>query len=428
MSRETEARGRGLEAEKNMQFEAAFRRFSTEAELREIHAQQGSWPRESTSGVSDDTDMVARLWMRAARAREMSEPWRAEAGTWEWLGNFLGRALRDNAPDVTRARYEFAPERRAVARFYSISDSEWENPRQGDEGLYDDVHSQRLHRRAWAFTWAAAGARAHSQFNAAARLYRRAAVSWEKSRHDARHCRAASCYYEAAICAAQTGRFETRTMILQGWCPSCIREHRTEETCPRNNHSLREEHRGPEERIESDLERLIRCWSSIRQEGGGEEHRHLHEELDGHLAGIQRALAASGARDEAREFYRVRRAETRAYRARHRHPAAITDWASWALSFYGTRVWHFVASMIALYGLVIPTLWWASGAVAVAPTGRAASWVEALTFSLSGAITLWTGYFERGTWPMNLGLPLQALSGVFAVGYVLWMLQRPYDD
>lgn len=427
MSRSTGGSRQGLEHEKNMRFEDAFQCFSAEAELREIRAERNG----AQSGKildREEVDAVAELWMRAARAREMSESWRAEAGTWEWLGNLLGRAVMDSNRDVTKTRYEYAHHRQAVARFYTISDSEWENPRRRDDDPYDDPHSKRLHRRAWAFTWAAAGARAHSEFAAAARLYRRAGVSWEKSHNAARHRRAASCYYEAGLCAAQTGRFETRSMILGGWCPSCLREHRTEETCPDNEHALREEERGPEERVESDVQRLIRCWASVSEAEGHPGRRDLHEESDRHLAGIQRALAASGARDEARRVYLLRRTEKRAHRALRRRPVVVADWASWALSCYGTRMWQFVVSVLGLYGLIIPTVWWASGAVEVTSGGQAASWPEALTFSLSGAITLWSGYFEPGTWVMNLALSLQALSGVLAVGYGVWMLQRSYDE
>lgn len=413
---------RARRAEAAARFDDAFRCFSWEAERLESESEQ---PHGVNQSSLEDIDRAAELWMRAARSAESNDLWRVQAGTWEWLGNFLGRMVGDTPQSVADVRYRSRPERGRAARFYVISDWEWGNPRHADESSYDDWGSEQRHRRAWAFTWAANCARSDSEFAHAARLYRRAAVAWEQSHHDERLRRAALCYYEAAVSAAQTGRFETRSMILTGWCPSCVLEMKTEQTCSKHDH-INETHRGPEEEVASDITRLIRCWETLANQPPNVVD--ASGNLDRQLAGIQRALSLSGAADEARVVYRRRRNQRTLSHIRRWHPAAVRDALSYALSYYGTRVWQFVVAMTCVYAVLIPTLWWTTGAVQVAGAERAATWPESLTFALSGALTLWTGYFQPGSEVMNLVLALQSLSGVFAVGYAIWMLQRSYDE
>ena len=119
--------------------------------------------------------------MYAARALQMSETWRAQAGVWEALGNEIGQRM--DADGLAGARlYSYPSGRQFVGRFYVISDAEWARI---DSPCPDECTNKcgMRQKQAYAFEWAADGAASSANYADAARLYRRAGWAWEKAIH-----------------------------------------------------------------------------------------------------------------------------------------------------------------------------------------------------------------------------------------------------
>lgn len=78
---------------------------------------------------------------------------------------------------------------------------------------------------------------------------------------------------------------------------------------------------------------------------------------------------------------------------------------------------------------MLSCLWGWSGAVTVGagiPEGR--QWGEVVVFNTSTLTTLATSRFAPGTRQVNLAQARQAVFTVFALGYLLWISQRSYED
>jgi hypothetical protein len=442
----------GGKAQEGFDFLEAFREFTKAAQ----RAQDDAAVTHSTIEPSVDPpttsqiDRVSSLWMRAARAAEMSELWRIESGTWEWLGNYLGEQILaqeepgETGPEV-HDRYRPPEERKKVARYYVISDGEWSKPRSGRKEKYTNQGDIWRHQQAWTYTWAAFRAQAHGEYADSARLFRRSGVCWEKSHHEDRHRRAANSYFDAAINAAKTSRFETRQGIHQGWCPSCLREKATEANCPSKRHhnaqsdessNPRSDDTRPEERVASDIDRILRCWMAVRggidrnaEDGLGEWDKARQDECR-QLTAIQRQLARNGDREQAVMVYRVQRKQNLAHlREKKSYIKRAGENVLWRISKNGSDVRRFSLLLAVAYLVIVPSLWWLSGAVATNEEVRPGpDLVESLIFSLSTTLTLSTGHFEPGSWVTNLIQSLQALSAFFALGYIIWMFQRSYDE
>ena len=152
-------------------------------------------------------------------------------------------------------------------------------------------------QQAWSYDWAAGQAEAESRHEESARLARRAGVCWEKTQLPHRLSRAATCYYRAAVEASQSAQLSTRRKIFESWCPSCLRDLTRTQQCLEHESST-----SPEDIAASDVERIVRCWRTLRDERGMPESDDLFEEQDRELSGIQRRLAAVGERGEAKRL------------------------------------------------------------------------------------------------------------------------------
>lgn len=400
--------------ERNFNFRQAFHHFVAAADELPADAQH--------------VDRRAQLLHCAARCLEMREPWRAVAGSWEWLGNLLGATIdAANGEPWVANRYKVPSPAIPHEFFYVASDDQWERPA---GGIYVDKDHERRHRRASSYEWGANHALAGGQHADAARLYRRAGVAWEQSERPDRLKRAQECYYRAAMSASETGRVETNRGILEPWCAGCLREKSQEERCAKQNHpSHFLDDSQPGEGAESDLQRIKRC-GMARLAQTDEERAGVYREYCNQLAAIQRAVATRSSRSDAIKVYRFRNdVELDFLSTCHGFPWKRAWLVSRKLfSKGGSSVGRASLCLVLLYFLVLPLVWWVSGAVDVVDGVDAGpGWIEAIVFSASTLTTL-TGRYEPGTWNVNLAQALQAVSAVFGLGYLLWISQRSYED
>lgn len=369
-------------------------------------------------------DDGASLLMRAARALEKGEHWRTQAASWEMLGNVLGAHIASGASKEERdERYAVRSDRESVEGFYVISEDEWSTP--GGQDYGEDVSAIRRHHQGQAYQWAAECALAHRQFSDAARLFRKAAVAWQASQRREKEKRAADCYWQAALCAAQSSRFSTRRMIHdKKWCPSCLRDKASEDVCKfcvGSEIALARDGEGKG----SDLDRLRACWeqTTSSSEASEEDFKNACRQF----AGIQRQLAITGARDEAIAAYRFRLRYMRSF-FRRNHPVKYAESAlSWLVSHNYSSVGRFIVSLVVLYGLAIPAIWWATGSAVPQGSGQGGV-LEAVVFSLANTADFTPGHFLAGDAITTAFQALQALSGYFALGIALWISQRSYDS
>ncbi len=262
------------------------------------------------------------LLMKSARALQMAEGWRAQVGTWEKLGNTLGRQLDktdstqragDTVPEeVTKlqsailAAYETPGGRELFSQFNVISDLEWALLDKCPDNCSSGCLDRR--RQAWAYEWAAETAAATGNLADAARLFRRAGWAWEKALHygraggqaesdvdtpesEKRLERAAACYTRAAANAAQTTRRATRNMIAtRPWCPACQRD-KTSEKEDECSHSSAIDKAGvpKEDWPATDVERLLRVWQGVAAIRRSQDREH-------HISGTCAARRARGLR------------------------------------------------------------------------------------------------------------------------------------
>ena len=369
--------------------------------------------------------------MRSARALQMSDGWRAEAGHWEWLGNTLGlQADKGEVPEsVLKNRYGDTRGRKRYAPFYVMSDEEWRRPVTAH--TYRTDKDLARHRQAVAYQWAGERAATAGQHDEAARLYRRAGICWERSAHPHNLQRAAACYYRAAMSASQSWRYQTRRRVFDGWCPSCLRDKTREDDCgsPQDGHEALAD---ATSRHLGDIERLVACARRLLDSTDPATRRQQFREPEGQLSVIQHTLASSGARSEAIRAYRIRKALQRRYYWRvksWRLPFAVLNWL---LTGNGSRVKQVLLVLLLGYAVICPALWRSAGAVLIdAPDGqpvRTSSWLEAVSFSLSQTINLGTGHFaSAGAW-ITLLQAAQGISAYFALGYMLWVAQRSYSS
>lgn len=416
----------GVVAERSFRFWDAARWYR-EAAYREVG--------DGRAGLTDEQiDVAALLLMRSARALQKAENWRTQAASWEMLGNRLGAQLpSDVGADERRARYVVPADRKSVAGFYVISEQEWTTPPGQD---YDDAAAIQRHHQAQAYQWAAECAQADLQFSEAARLFRKAGVAWQASERKQKDRRAADCYWQAALSAAQSSRFATRSMIRsRHWCPSCLRDKSSEDGCQCRDHDRPDlKHDG--EGSGSDLERLRQCWNSYLKSFGvsstarPDQKRELRDGFTtacAQIAGIQRQLAIGGARDDALKAYRFRMVYVRAFYKDHQRLRYLRSSLSRIISHNFSSVWYWLGFVVFAYAVAIPALWWISGAVHEASSGRGGP-AEAVVFSLTNAADFTPGHFKAGNTLTTALQALQALSGYFALGVALWIGQRSYDS
>lgn len=384
------------------------------------------------SAQSGDVDCAALQRMRSARALEKGEHWRTQSASWELLGNELGAHLAHDKLERDD-RYGIEKDREDVAGFYVISDDEWtELPDQ----TYNGTSPLGLrHHQAQAYQWAAECALAQLQFADAARLFRRAGVAWQASKRTRQFRRAADCYYQAAVAAAQSSRIPTRLMICdKRWCPSCLRDKRSEEKCTRGANSALEKCGEGEG---TDLERLQQCWDcaaaepvaadaataetadedpeTTRDETADEDPKTTRAETTGEhpktrraetadealktacrqFAAIQRQLAIGGARDDAIAAYRFRLAFMRSRDRRHHKLRYAQSLAGLLISRNSSSVRHLLGVLVVFYAVLVPGLWLAAGVVSPA-SGRHGGAFEALVFSISNVADFTPGHFKPG--------------------------------
>ena len=422
------------EAVRDYRFEEAFRRFLL------AHDRHGRRSR--------DDDL-----MRAARALQMSETWRAQAGVWEALGNEIGQRMRTDGL-AGAGLYSYPPGREFVGRFYVISDKEWARIDSPCPGRCTSKCSMRQ-KQAWSFEWAADAAASSANHDEAARLYRRAGWAWEKAIHygrpglgqgpadpamfpDSRHLRrAARCYAQAAFSAVLNPRPAPRAMIIhRPWCPACVLDKTRELSCTHDGASAAQPP-APEDIPQTDVERLRRCWAAIAAIGRraptyADAERaagNAEEEGAAQFAAIQGLLAGRGQTRAAQQIYRMRQQYLRDC-WRHSHP--VRRWVSeamWLLSCNGSSPKRLIATLAVLYLVVIPAAWWAAwrlGAPAPLTAGHGPLPAEAVLFSLSSVANISNGHFTAGGWLSSLLQVAEGLSAYFALGYVLYVSQRSY--
>lgn len=391
--------------------------------------------------------------MQAARALQMSETWRAQAGVWESLGNEIGQQMgADSLADA--GLYSYPSGREFVGRFYVISDAEWARIDSPCPDGCTNKCSMRQ-KQAYAFEWAADGAESSANHADAARLYRRAGWAWEKAIHYGKpglgegtadpamfpssRClrRAVRCYAQAAFSAMLTPR-PARTLITERqWCPACVLDKTRETSCAHQEISA-EKLPAAEDVPQTDVERLRRCWAEIaaiewrraRSYGAAESARdNAEEEGETQLAAIQGLLAGRGQTRAARRIYRMRRQYLRDC-WRHSHPVKRRiSQAVWLFSNNGSSPQRLLGSLAALYLVVIPAAWWTAwrlGAPVPLPGRHGPLPAEALLFSLSSVANVSNGHFTAGGWLSSLLQVVEALSAYFALGYLLYVAQRSY--
>jgi hypothetical protein len=422
------------EAVRGYRFEEAFRRFLL------AHDRRGG------RGSSD-------ALMHAARALQMSETWRAQAGVWEALGNEIGQQMdTDGLADA--GLYQYPPGREFVGRFYVISDAEWARIDSPCPGGCADKCSLRQ-KQAYAFEWAADGAASSANHADAARLYRRAGWAWEKAIHYGKpglgqgpvdpamfpssRClrRAARCYAQAAFSAVLTPRPAPRAMITgRAWCPACVLDKTREISC--GHQEINSAAQRVEDKPQTDVERLSRCWREIatierrRAPSYGAAERagkDAEEEGAAQLAAIQGLLAGRGETRAAQQVYRLRQQYLRSC-WRRSHP--VRRWVSqlmWLFSCNGSSARRLLVSLAVLYLVVLPAAWWGAWRLgAQVPLGRQHGPLpdEAMLFSLSNVANVSNGHFTAGGWVSSLLQVAEGLSAYFALGYLLYVAQRSY--
>lgn len=144
---------RAVAAERGRSFHEAHRLFSLAADAYR----------------SEDFDKEAFCLFRAAICLEKSQTWRSHAALWEYLGDRLGEQVY---PGQVFARQN-APGQSGIYRIVSTTD--WKNPM--TNYYRRDARSIRLHRRAWAYSWAVEESAKNFRFWLASQLYRRAAIT-----------------------------------------------------------------------------------------------------------------------------------------------------------------------------------------------------------------------------------------------------------
>src|SRR4051794_40569723 len=129
-------------------FQAAF------AEYLKSHREPGTATNYKLSPMQGDN-----LLMKAARAMQMAENWRAQAGTWEMLGDALGRSLDAETPLSARSDpYAVRSGRELFRQFHVIGDREWEDMKQCPSQCESACGDRR--KQASAYEWAAESAQA----------------------------------------------------------------------------------------------------------------------------------------------------------------------------------------------------------------------------------------------------------------------------
>ncbi|MGY1669934.1 hypothetical protein [Geodermatophilus sp. SYSU D00710] len=441
--------------------------------------------RDSTQAGPPDIRTMSGddLLMKSARAMQMADNWRAQVGTWERLGNSLGRRLEEedstSSKGASSDAYETPVGRELFGQFNVISDREWAEL----DDCPDECGSGCIDRRkqAWAYEWAAETAAATANPADAARLFRRAGWAWEKALHygmarvpaqsdtdaprgqeasskapesEKRLERAAACYTRAAANAARTTRRATRTMIAtRPWCPACQRDKTTENGCPRN-HADATVLLPEEDRPATDVDRLLRVWqgiAKIRQTRSREDAERkfdlplgspaaasrngnraddLTEGLH-QLALIQGLLAGHGARHEARAIYRQRQRMEMGYYRSHARVRYLRKWTGYVFSWNGSSLPRLLGSLALLYLVLLPLIWlvvwlWTGLPKPENSASFGPAPLEAVIFSLSSMVTLSNGHFAAGGWAVNLLQACHAVSAYFALGYSLYVAQRAY--
>lgn len=395
----------------------------------------------------EEVDRRSFVRMQAVRSLQRGDAWRAESGSWESLGNELGRELDRDRTDGRElydgilldgsdsdAHARLAA-RRHDGQYNTVSDWQWDESPAGAMEAADTTSSidrtsaERRHRQAWAYEWAAESAISHNQFADAARLYRRAGLAWETSLRANRFHRAAACYHSAALCSTRTSRIETKRMVVGRWCPWCVREKETEALCPRkcSDPSIgRNELDGSEALAEpwdtlSDIERIDRCWSRAAEHSTAADRRRLRDHRDRQLADVQRHLAREGNKADART---VRRFRTRSsYRLRVLPGPLLT-----AAAYATTSAMVLALLLLAVYVVVLPLAWWAPGVLHVHGVAAPAPFATSIVFSLQSVMTMSNGYFAPGGSIADAAQGIEAVSAYFALGAVLWVALRSYED
>jgi hypothetical protein len=394
----------------------------------------------------EDLDKRSFVMMQGVRCLQKNASWRALSASWEFLGSDLGRTLDANEPQGPELYDGGATgdgddvdgrlaARRADSRFFVISDWQWLNPEISGDGLEDSARldAYRRQRQAWAYEWAAEEASTGSQFADAARLYRRAGVAWERSRRPDRWARAASCYHSAALSATRTAWLATRRMIVGGWCAWCVREKDTESVCPVDCGDRRERYDPAAQlpldgypissQCHSDIERIAYCW---RAAGRGEDGPGAVTNRELQLADIQRELARQGNKQDARS---VRR-----FRTKCRLSDPRWTWIGrvrplrFVLSRLTTSPAFLAGILLALYVFLLPLAWWVSGSVHRAGSRPHASYPLCIVYSLQSIVTFSNSFFAPGSSLANALQAIEALSAYFALGAVLWISLRSYED
>jgi hypothetical protein len=416
-------------------FEDAYREYLRAADA--FHARV-----DGDDGASMNSEPFAL--MRAGQCLEMLQPWRAHTAIWERLGNLLGNSIDTSLPFRT-------PKAEGQHNLYHIiSYTEWL------EGLHgvDDLArlSWKRQQQAWAYSWAAEEAEENNRYVLAARLYRKAAVTWtlnaplrsESGRlvgraalgsKDPEHrnllelsgpwLEGARCYYKAALCAQSSGDAESLARILEPWVPA------------ENEWGRSSDEYVPVDSGRSDLERLQECWtnylglarsgtsatvSADRQVAGLEDYARQ-------LTDVQRGYARRGERKRAIRVYRRRQQilDQAHIVAGHRLRFFVRKLYWWTTGSGSSMGRAFLTAGL-LYLIVFPLIFcfWSKFEVSIPPTQP--HFADALVFSIGNVVSITSTRFTTPSLLVSAMQASEAITGYLVLGYIVWLALRSYEQ
>jgi hypothetical protein len=382
--------------------------------------------------------------MRAGQCLEMLQPWRAHTAVWERLGNLLGNSIDRSLP------FRTPKEKGQHNRYHIISYTEWlEGPKDADDLAR---LSWKRQQQAWSYSWAAEEAEANNRYLLAARLYRKAGAAWtvnaqlnrEQGRldsgvalgsRDPEHqyllkpsgpwLEGARCFYKASLCAQSSGDAETLSRVMDPWVAAENEWGRAtgEAITVTGGHS--------------DVKRLEECWKIYLglTRNGAQFEVSPSEQVSGletfarQLSDIQRGFARMGERARAITVYQKRQGilDKANSLAGHRVRFASRKLYWWTTGSGSSMTRAFLTAGIA-YLLAFPAVFYFWSRFGLSNSHSHPNFADAVVFSVGNVVSITSTRYLTPSLLTSATQALEAVTGYLALGYIVWLALRSYEQ
>lgn len=362
--------------------------------------------------------------VRAAICLEKSQNWRLHSAVWERVGDRLGNQINPNDG------FKGPSKLWQSGMFHIICSPEWQDP---ECGYYKGDHDAiKRHQQAWSYMWAAQECDANQRLGIAARLFRKAALSFEASKWGEREITdsddvwtqerieskageklklAADCYFKATYC-----HLKERGDLRLEYQPDEVMWGSGDSLCghPASNRA-------------DDVERLCRCLTDYGI-ARGTPFESLAA-IDQKLKVLQDCLAQLARQRAARALYVQRKEFSLSVYCRHDKKQWLPLWLYHISTGSSSSIRRTLVTIGVVYCIIFPLLFYCCGLIEVVAADNAApSLVDSLIFSLANALTLSVvGIQPKGVCGVLLGL-FETFLAYVGLGYCIWIICRSFEE